>query len=53
MIQAVSENTVEKESSKNNGSGNGREGTHNREPSTGLLAVHGGERAGRPRVSGW
>lgn len=51
VVQAVSENKVEQNSSKNNGSGNGREGTHNGEPSTGLLAVHGGERAGRPRVS--
>ena len=53
IIKAVSDNAVQQSgSSKNNGAdgGNGTRGIG--ETKTGLLAVHGGERAGRPRVSG-
>ena len=51
VVQAVSENIVE-EHSGNNGANGSRESNGTTQQSTGLLAVHGGERAGRPRVSG-
>jgi len=53
IIKAAAENAVTQSGSNTNNGADGANGTHgNREPKTGLLAVHGGERAGRPRVSG-
>lgn len=52
-VKAVSENVLEKQEGNNNGSGSGLwEQGGEAQPSPGMLAVHGGERAGRPRVSG-
>jgi hypothetical protein len=50
IIRAVSENAVQESGSSKDNGANGTRGI--RETKTGLLAVHGGERAGRPRVSG-
>ena len=53
VTRAVSENVVEKQEDNGRGSNNGpRESGNGAQPSAGMLAVHGGERAGRPRVSG-
>lgn len=53
IIKAASESAVTQSGSNKNNGADGANGTRGiGEPKTGLLAVHGGERAGRPRVSG-
>jgi hypothetical protein len=53
IIKAAAENAVTQSGNNANNGADGTNGAHGiGEPKTGLLAVHGGERAGRPRVSG-
>ena len=51
VVKAISKDVVERNQDHRAYSGNGARES-GEQPSQGLLAVHGGERAGRPRVSG-